>query len=137
MNARTTLMLAVLVGLALPLAGQTDPPGGPKGPIGIEALHRNAIVWDCHNDLSYRVLYEGLNIGDRLPAGQVDIPRLREGGVDVQVVALFIQLAVFPSWSHWWNPAMWWAVVLFALISQGPGPWSLDRLLGLDGKHPG
>jgi membrane dipeptidase len=97
MNARTTLMLAVVVGLALPLAGQADPPGGPKGPIGIEALHRNAIVWDCHNDLSYRVLYEGLNIGDRLPAGQVDIPRLREGGVDVQVVALFIQNFLYPD----------------------------------------
>ena len=42
-------------------------------------LHRDALVWDCHNDLVYRVFYEGLDIGNRLPAGHVDIPRLREG----------------------------------------------------------
>ena len=62
-----------------------------------DALHESTLVWDCHNDLSYRVLYEGLNIGDRLPGGQVDIPRLREGSVDVQVVALFIQNYLYPG----------------------------------------
>jgi membrane dipeptidase len=62
-----------------------------------DALHESSLVWDCHNDLSYRVLYEGLNIGDRLPGGQVDIPRLREGSVDVQVVALFIQNYLYPG----------------------------------------
>ena len=50
-------------------------------------------------------------------------------------MTLFIQLAVFPTWSHWWNPAMWWAVVLLALVACGPGAWSLDRLLGLEGKR--
>jgi len=63
----------------------------------LEKLHREAIVWDCHNDLAYRVLYEGLDIGNRLPAGHVDIPRLKEGGVDVQVVALFIQNYLYPD----------------------------------------
>jgi len=63
----------------------------------VDALHRAALVWDCHNDLAYRVLYEGLDIGNRLPAGQVDIPRLREGHVDVQVVALFIQNYLYPD----------------------------------------
>lgn len=60
-------------------------------------LHRDALVWDCHNDLVYRVLYEGLDIGKRLPAGHVDIPRLREGHVDVQVVALFVQNFLYPD----------------------------------------
>ena len=63
----------------------------------LAGLHRGALVWDCHNDLAYRVLYEGLDIGRRLPGGQVDIPRLREGGVDVQVVALFIQNYLYPD----------------------------------------
>ncbi|MBW1790444.1 MAG: dipeptidase [Deltaproteobacteria bacterium] len=62
-----------------------------------EELHQEALVWDCHNDLAYRVLYEGLDIGQRLPAGHVDIPRLQEGGVDVQVVALFIQNFTYPG----------------------------------------
>ena len=63
----------------------------------VDKLHRDALVWDCHNDLAYRVLYEGLDIGNRLPGGQVDIPRLREGDVDVQVVALFIQNYLYPD----------------------------------------
>ena len=62
----------------------------------IEQLHREALVWDSHNDLSYRVLYEGLDISQRLPAGHVDIPRLKEGGVDVQTVALFVQNFLYP-----------------------------------------
>lgn len=63
----------------------------------IETLHRQALVWDCHNDLSYRVLYEKLDISRRLPGGHVDIPRLKEGGVDVQTVALFIQNFLYPD----------------------------------------
>jgi membrane dipeptidase len=62
----------------------------------IEALHREALVWDTHNDLSYRVRYEGLDIGERLPGGHVDIPRLAEGGVDVQTVALYIENFLYP-----------------------------------------
>ncbi|MGD2123423.1 MAG: dipeptidase [Gemmatimonadota bacterium] len=57
----------------------------------IEALHDEALVWDTHNDLAYRVLYEGLDIGTRLPGGHVDLPRLEEGRVDVQTVALYVE----------------------------------------------
>jgi len=63
----------------------------------VAKLHRDALVWDCHNDLAYRVLYEGLDIGNRLPGGQVDIPRMREGAMDVQVVSLFIQNYLYPD----------------------------------------
>lgn len=58
----------------------------------------------------------------------------RFASLGLLAMALFIQLAVFPTWSHWWNPAVWWVVVLFALVARGPGPWSMDRLLGLDGR---
>ena len=47
-------------------------------------------------------------------------------------MTLFIQLLVFPTWSHWINPASWWAVALFAVFAYGPGRLSLDRLFGLD-----
>jgi membrane dipeptidase len=63
----------------------------------VDNLHEEAVVWDCHNDLVYRVLYEKLDIGKRLPAGHVDIPRLKEGHVDVQVVALFVQNFLYPD----------------------------------------
>lgn len=64
---------------------------GAAGDEALNALHQEALVWDGHNDLAYRVHYEGLDIGQRLPAGHVDLPRLEEGGVDVQTVALFVQ----------------------------------------------
>jgi membrane dipeptidase len=63
----------------------------------VDKLHKEALVWDCHNDLVYRVLYEKLDISDRLPAGHVDIPRLEEGQVDVQTVALFVQNFLYPD----------------------------------------
>lgn len=62
-----------------------------------DTLHKKAVVWDTHNDLAYRVLYEGLDIGKPLPAGHVDIPKLKEGGVDVQVVACFVQNFLYPD----------------------------------------
>jgi membrane dipeptidase len=67
------------------------------GEDALDKLHSEALVWDSHNDLSYRVLYEKLDIGKRLPGGHVDIPRLKQGGVDVQVVALFIQNFLYPD----------------------------------------
>ena len=59
----------------------------------------------------------------------------RLGALGLLGMTLFIQLAVFPTWEHWWNPAAWWAVVLFAVFARGPGLFSLDRLLGLDRGH--
>jgi putative oxidoreductase len=56
----------------------------------------------------------------------------RLGALGLLAMTLFIQLAVFPTWDHWWNPAAWWAVVMFAIIARGPGILSLDRLIGLE-----
>ena len=56
----------------------------------------------------------------------------RVGALGLLGMTLFIQLAVFPTWDHWWNPAAWWAVVLFAVVATGPGLFSLDRLLTLE-----
>ena len=60
----------------------------------------------------------------------------RVGALGLLGITLFIQLAVFPTWEHWWNPAAWWAVVLFAVLAKGPGLFSLDRLFSLEkGTH--
>ena len=56
----------------------------------------------------------------------------RVGALGLLGMALFIQLAVFPTWEHWWNPAAWWAVVMFTVFARGPGLFSLDRLFRLD-----
>ncbi len=49
-------------------------------------------------------------------------------------MTMFIQLAVFPTWGHWWNPAVWWAIVMFMLVARGPGILSVDRLFKLERK---
>lgn len=46
----------------------------------------------------------------------------------------FIQLAVFPEWSHWVNPASWWFAIGAELLVIGPGRISLDKLFGLEKK---
>ena len=56
----------------------------------------------------------------------------RVGALGLLGMTLFIQIAVFPTWGHWWNPAAWWAVAFFAILAKGPGLFSLDRLLKLE-----
>ncbi len=59
----------------------------------------------------------------------------RLGALGLIGMTLFIQLAVFPTWDHWWNPASWWFVSLLAVFAIGPGRLSLDNLLKLDGRR--
>lgn len=87
-----TILLIFFFGSGLSISGFFD-----EDQDAAAKLHQEAVVWDCHNDLAYRVLYEGLDIGQRLPGGHVDIPRLKEGGVDVQVVALYVQNFLYPD----------------------------------------
>lgn len=56
----------------------------------------------------------------------------RIGAAGLLGMTLFIQLAVFPEWSHWWNPAVFWFLTLLTVFSFGPGKFSLDRLLKLE-----
>jgi len=56
----------------------------------------------------------------------------RFAAIALMGMTLFIQLAVFPSWDHWWNPASWWALALLVVLAHGPGKWSLDHLFKLE-----
>ncbi len=63
------------------------------------ALHRRAIVIDCHNDLPWRLhaeyesSLERFDLGERHDEGHTDIPRLREGGIGVQFLAAYVPSA--------------------------------------------
>lgn len=46
-------------------------------------LHRSALVADGHNDTVGRMLDENLDISQRLADGNIDLPRLKEGGLDL------------------------------------------------------
>lgn len=56
----------------------------------------------------------------------------RIGAAGLIGMTLFIQLAVFPEWDHWWNPAVWWFLSLLTILSFGPGRLSLDKLFRLE-----
>ena len=44
-------------------------------------IQSEVIGIDTHIDTAQRLLIGGVDIGKRLPDGQVDLPRLREGGM--------------------------------------------------------
>lgn len=46
-------------------------------------------------------------------------------------MTLFIQFCVY--WRDYPSHLLWLSILLFILV-RGPGPWSLDRVLGLDGS---
>ena len=45
---------------------------------------------DAHNDTAQRVLIDKADIGQRLPDGMIDLPRLQEGGIHVPFFALWV-----------------------------------------------
>src|SRR3990170_4562110 len=75
----SVVRLAVLLALTLGVATVADP----------LQVHRDAVVVDLHVD-TLLDLAAGKRTLDGAGGGQVDIPRLRQGGVDVQVFAAYI-----------------------------------------------
>ncbi len=45
---------------------------------------------DGHNDTVQRIMFENVDIGNRLTDGAIDIPRLQEGGIHVPFFALWV-----------------------------------------------
>lgn len=54
------------------------------------SLHFDALVIDGHCDSIGDQLERGRWLGDRTDVGHVDLPRLREGGIDVQFFACYV-----------------------------------------------
>jgi len=87
MTSATKLALVdvpLAIGLCLSVAVAQD--------VGDNARHIQATVLgvDGHNDTIQRVIYENVDLGNRLPDGMIDIPRLQEGGVHVPFFALWV-----------------------------------------------
>lgn len=67
-----------------------------EGTIDPLALHHRAIVVDGHNDLPWRLRglfgldLEPVHFDERWADGHTDLPRLRDGGVDVQFWAAYV-----------------------------------------------
>lgn len=63
--------------------------GRESAPKGDAALLGETIVFDAHCDTPGRMVRDGLNLAERRPYHQVDIPRLREGGISASFFAVF------------------------------------------------
>jgi len=54
-------------------------------------IHQKAIVFDGHCDTILEIINHKRSLGSRASTGHLDIPRLKEGGVNIQVFAVFIE----------------------------------------------
>ena len=52
-------------------------------------LHHRTLVWDAHMDSLQRVVMHGVDLGVR-GDGQADLVRWKEGGVDIQIFAVWV-----------------------------------------------
>jgi membrane dipeptidase len=55
-----------------------------------QALHASALVVDLHADTVQALDAGARALGERSSRGHVDLPRLRQGGVDVQIFAIYV-----------------------------------------------
>ncbi len=55
-----------------------------------QALHRRVPLVDAHADTLDRCLEEGVPFGGEAPALHIDLPRLRQAGVNLQVLSLWV-----------------------------------------------
>lgn len=54
------------------------------------ALHARAIVVDAHSDCTQRMTYDGVDLAAPQPDMQVDLPKMKQGGLDAQFFSIFV-----------------------------------------------
>ena len=60
-------------------------------------LHEDAFVFDAHVHVINRQFYHGGDIGQRVPDGQFDLPRARDGGIDAMFFSIFVNEDYYPG----------------------------------------
>ena len=85
---RTSLLLIVSLSLIAQTGGLSQ---------RAKDLHQKAFVFDAHVHVVNRQFYHGGNLGERSSQGQVDIPRMIEGGVDALFFTLFVTEDYYPQ----------------------------------------
>ena len=55
-------------------------------------LHRQAIVVDTHIDTPQRLLDEEFDLAARDLKGHIDIPRMKEGGLDAGFMSIYVDM---------------------------------------------
>src|SRR5579872_1060457 len=78
------------IAVAIPAAVSTQAPADSVSPRA-KQLHDRAIVIDSHADTTQRLIFDpAFDIGKRNPNGSIDIPRMREGGLDALFFSIWV-----------------------------------------------
>src|SRR5947207_320416 len=78
------------IALAIPVVVFTQAPADSVSPRA-KQLHDRAIVVDSHDDTTQRLIFDkAFDIGARNPKGNIDIPRMREGGLDALFFSIWV-----------------------------------------------
>lgn len=84
--------LAALLAVGAP-DGQSPKAGGAVSERARQ-LHMRALVVDTHSDTPQRMVFDGFDLGARDADGHVDIPRMREGGLDAPFFSIWVPSSV-------------------------------------------
>lgn len=79
-------LLLVVAGLCLRAEDKIDPEMWQRA----MDIHREAIVVDTHTDTPMLMLEQGLDIGKRSDRSEVDLVKMKEGGLDAAFLAVFV-----------------------------------------------
>jgi membrane dipeptidase len=71
--------------LTLVMAAAASQPQNRAGEV-----HRRSLVLDTHADTTQQMIYEGFDLGARASQGHIDIPRMREGGLDAVFFSIWM-----------------------------------------------
>jgi membrane dipeptidase len=90
---RYGLVRAILCGavMALPMLVLAQAPAGEQVSARAKQLHERAIVVDSHDDTTQRLVFDkAFNLAARNKNGNIDIPRMREGGLDALFFSIWV-----------------------------------------------
>ena len=90
---RHVLVRAILGGavLSLPVLVFSQAPAGDQVSARAKQLHDRAIVVDTHDDTTQRLIFDKtFNLAARNKNGNIDIPRMREGGLDAIFFSIWV-----------------------------------------------
>ncbi|HEY0348275.1 MAG TPA: dipeptidase [Pyrinomonadaceae bacterium] len=74
------------------MTNNSETPSAAGDPLSI---HRRAIIIDMHADTAQRLVDENVGLQNRLPDGQFDAVRAREGGLDAQFFSIWVEPELF------------------------------------------
>jgi membrane dipeptidase len=93
------VLAVVLATACAPAPSETAPPAAAPAaataPPTPADVHARAIVVDSHDDTTQRMFFDKtFDLGQRHPDGNIDIPRMREGGLDALFFSIWVPSSV-------------------------------------------